>query len=177
MKANEFNKHLKYADVNRHSFKKLYEEYYSKAVLHISVKFNASVAQDIAHEFFCNLIEGKYKNVDYVKNPVSWIYKVLDNIAINSFNKEAKYVSLSDFDFADYGENIDTILDVKRLLEILDDYERKIIYFRFFEGYSLKELSEIFGIKYDNLRKKYSAIIKKIKKNAKDVFSDETKTS
>mgnify|MGYP002558837238 CR=1 FL=1 len=165
MEAKEFNKLLNNADCNQHSFIKIYQEYYSKIVLHISVKFDASIAQDIAHEFFCKIINGQIKNNENINCPTAWIFRICDNLAINVYKREARYVSLSDFDFTDNIQDIDTILDIKKVLDNLDEFESKIIYFHFFEGYSLKEIAFILNTKYDNLRKKYSTILKKLRKN------------
>lgn len=173
METKEFNRHLKNAHSNKKVFTKLYDEYYSKIVLHISVKFENSIAQDIAQSFFYRVISGDFKDVDYINYPIGWIYKVCDNIAINIYRKEAKYVSLSEFEFGYYKDDIDDILDIKQLLNDLDDFERKIIYLHFFEGYSLKEIAYNIGIKYDNFRKKYSAILKKLSKKVKYLFKEE----
>lgn len=164
MNAKEFNKHLKSADSNRLAFVKLYEEFYSKIVLHIALKFNHSIAQDIAHDFFCKIVEGKFKETNTIEYPTAWIYKICDNLAINTYKKDAKYVSLADFEFADHAQNIDNLLDVTSLFENLDMFERKVIYLHFFEGYSLKEIAASLNIKYDNFRKKYGSILKKIRK-------------
>lgn len=164
MNAKEFNKHLKSADSNHLAFVKLYEEFYSKIVLHIALKFDHSIAQDIAHDFFCKLVDGKFKETTTIEYPTAWIYKICDNLAINTYKKDAKYVSLADLEFVDHAQNIDDILDVTSLFEHLDTFEKKVIYLHFFEGYSLKEIALSFNIKYDNFRKKYGSILKKIKK-------------
>jgi len=163
----EFNKYLKSADSNQYSFAKIYNEYYSKIVLHISVKFDSSIAQDVAHEFFYKLIDGKFKDVPKIEYPVAWMYRICDNMAVNICKKEARYVSISDYDFKDYNNDLDKILDIKELLDALNDFERKIIYFHFFEGYSLKEIAYMLNVKYDNFRKKYSALLKKLRKNCR----------
>lgn len=165
MEAKEFNKHLKNAECNQYSLIKLYNEYYPKIVLHISVRFDNSIAHDIAQEFFCKILDGRFNTVSYIYSPTAWIYRICDNIAINVYNKESKYVSISDFVFSDEKQDLDRMLDIRELLCSLDDVEKKIIYFHFFEGYSLKELADMFDIKYDNFRKKYGAILKKIKRN------------
>lgn len=173
METKEFNRHLKNAYSSKNAFTKLYDEYYSKIVLHICVKFDNSIAQDIAQTFFYKVIAGDFKNLEYIKNPIGWIYKVCDNIAINTYRKEAKYVSLSDFEFEYYKEDIDNILDIKNLMNELDAFERKVIYLHFFEGYTLKEISHNIGIKYDNFRKRYSAILKKLNKKTKYLFNED----
>lgn len=164
MDAKEFNRRFKNASKDKQSFLKIYEEYYSKIVLHISVKFDDSIAHDIAHDFFCKLIKGKFEQVGSVASPTAWIYKVCDNLAINSFKKDARYVSIDDFDFAGNESAIDGLLEVKELFENLNETEKKMVYLHVFEGYSLKELACQFKIKYDNFRKSYAATLKKLKK-------------
>ena len=87
-----------------------------------------------------------------------------DNLAINSFKKDARYVSIDDFDFAGNESAIDGLLEVKELFENLNETEKKMVYLHVFEGYSLKELACQFKIKYDNFRKSYAATLKKLKK-------------
>lgn len=166
MDAKEFNKCLRNAENSQQSFIKLYEEFYAKIVLHISIKFDSDIAHDIAQDFFCKIVKGEFKDIEKIKNPAAWIYRICDNMSLNIYKKEARYTSISDYDFTDNSEDLDKILDIKELLEILNDFERKVIYFHFFEGYSLKEISSIFNIRYDNFRKKYSAILKKLRKNS-----------
>ena len=125
MDAKEFNRRFKNASKDKQSFLKIYEEYYSKIVLHISVKFDDSIAHDIAHDFFCKLIEGKFEQVGSVASPTAWIYKVCDNLAINSFKKDARYVSIDDFDFAGNESAIDGLLEVKELFENLNETEKR----------------------------------------------------
>lgn len=165
MEAKEFNKFLKIAHCNKHAFSELYNEYYPKIVLHISVKFNMDIAHDIAHDFFCKVIAGDFENAEFINNPASWIYRICDNLAVNIYKKEAKYVSLTDYDFAEDKQDADSVLDIKQLLEKLDDFGKRVIYFHFFEGYTLKEIAGMSDIKYDNFRKKYRALLKSIRKN------------
>ncbi len=140
MNKREFNKYLKNADSNNLAFVKLYEEFYSKIVLHITLKFNRSIAQDIAHDFFCKLIEGKFKEIDAIEYPTAWIYKICDNLAINTYKKDAKYVSMADFEFVDNAQNIDDLLDIEHLFENLNMFEKKVIYLHFLKDIPLKKL-------------------------------------
>ena len=163
MNENKFNKLIKRIR-NARAFNVLYNFYYSRIVNHIYFKFrNKDLGEEVAQEFFAKLLRRK---VDYIRNPTSWVYTVCDNIAKDFLTAEKEYnlayteretlTPDAAFEKLIYGE-------YKEKLDSLEEETRKIVVMYSYEGYSLKEISEITGINYSTVRQKYSRGLKKLK--------------
>ena len=166
MEEETFNKLLK--DIHDPcAFDTLYKFYYPKIVRHIISKFRRKdLGEDVAQEFFIKLIRLEF---EYVRRPASWIYVSCDNIARDFLNNDKKYnmaftedekKSEEAFEHLIFGEFRDTIKSLEP-----DTYE--IIVKHYFEGYSLKEISEITGMNYNTVRQKCSRGLKKLKEISK----------
>ena len=53
---------------------------------------------------------------------------------------------------------------MKKYLSALDKTSQTILYMHFWEGYSLKEVADVLGIEYANLRKRVSRAYAELKK-------------
>ena len=152
---------------NPKCFNSLYEYYFPKIVAHIYFKFRRSdLGEDVAQDFFTKLI---HKNIDcYIRNPNAWVYTVCDNIAKDILKSEKLYksafVDLEANDADDTTFEIVLFGEYKRQLNELDDETRQIIIMKFYEGFSLKEISEAMKLNYNTVRQKFSRGVKKLKK-------------
>lgn len=110
-----------------------------------------------------------------------WIRTILRNTTIDFFkkSKEINFWEINSIGeeknyFEDNLESEDKILEniekdfeiqeIEKMIEKLTTEEKEIIYMKFIEEKSYKEISQIIWIKYDNIRKKISRTIKKLKK-------------
>lgn len=144
----------------------LYRFYFPKIVNHIKFEFGSKeLGKDVAQEYFYRLINKKTDR--HIEFPTSWVYASCENIAKDFLADEMKFkaaykpegVSGQDEQYLNllFGE-------YRNAIESLDEETRKIIIMRFYEGYGLKEISEILKINYGAVRQKCSRGLKKLKK-------------
>jgi len=153
----------------RKYFDKLYNFFYRRIVIHLDRKFHTpSISEDVAQECFIRLFE--LKEHKYIKYYTSWIYAICDNIALRKLGKEhAEYLKCE-------RENAYTEIDEReteafgifqKSIDKLDPCSRSIFYLHYVEAYSLKEIADILGISYANVRQKHHRGEKFIKKDMK----------
>ena len=164
MEISEFNNCLTKIKYDRNSFLKIYDYYFPRIVLHIRRKYPRASAEDIAHDFFVNLYN--IKILRYVHNPTSWIYAACDNLVKKYFSK----VDMIDINQCQIIDNR-TILDqieitenMKKIFDVLEDStSKRIFYLYYWEGYNLREISEILELKKSTIKQKHARGIKKLK--------------
>ena len=165
----EFNIHLKKLKTSGESIEELYKYYYKRIVLHIGCKFSEDIAEDVAQEFFNNLVNAK-NEYEYVEFPTAWVYKCSENIAKRKLQKENIYAELTEEiaceEVADedmkYGDEL--YGDLTLAIKSLDKLTQEIIKMVYVQGYSKVEVAEILNIKESTIRQKHRRGIKKIKK-------------
>lgn len=163
MGIKEFNKCLENINKEKY-FNKIYKYYFKKIHFHISYKFDKSIAEDVAEEFFTKLFTNQ--NLSYIENPTSWVYKVCDNIAIDYYKKQIK---TEDIDFYSnalrYEEfsNYEQYEGLYKEIDGLDKLSRQVIIMYYWEGYLLKEIASCLQESYEKIKKIHSRAIKKIK--------------
>lgn len=168
MESLRFNRLLKKAKYDQKTFDELYGFYYPRIVRRLQVKFGHAMAEDCAQEFFLAVIDTS-KNFGFVNSPTSWVYKCCENIAKRKISTESKYmlcgesIASGPTDGAPLA-NLENSDEVQKLLGAFDGDVQKIIYLVYWEGYNLKEVSEILHISYAAVRQKYARAMKKLKK-------------
>lgn len=163
MKAQKFNQLLKELSKNINAIETLYFFYYPRIVQHIGRKYGYFLAEDVAQEFFLQLIKAGEKQ-EYVEFPTSWVYKCAENIAKRKLNNETKYrYSLAEVVAAQTEDPINKLF-AKNILNSLNDREYQIIYLYYWEGYNQREISNMLKLSPSNVRQIHSRAIKKIRK-------------
>lgn len=165
MEVNYFNYLLRVLKYNQKAFTALYNYYFPRIVVHISNVFNdEKLGEDIAQEFFIKLFKMNYSK--FVVYPTAWVYKICDNLAKDVLKKE---IPTSEYDDnsenrVNFDESFVANCELTEKLTQLNDVTQRIIYLIYWEGYSLKEISELLKIKYSTVRQLYSRGLKKLKK-------------
>lgn len=165
MNEKQFNKLIRKVR-NPKYFNCLYEYYFPKIVSHIYFKFKRKdLGEDVAQDFFTKLL---HKEIDcHISNPNAWIYTVCDNIAKDMLKSEKRYnAAYINMKIEEIDTTFEDVLfgEYRKQLDDLDDETRKILIMRFYEGYSLKEISETMKLNYNTVRQKFSRGVKKLKK-------------
>lgn len=164
-----FNKLLKKAGHDTCAFETLFCHYYKRIVLHLFRVFGRTVAEDAAQEFFVNIIRKEPQGK--ITNPTAWVYACAENIAKRMIGKESNNVCLDVIENTVISTNLELLSqeelfgDLYQVIKKLTDEEQRIIYLLYWEGYNLKEVSEIIGISHSSARQKHSRAIKKMKAN------------
>ncbi len=153
MDSKRFNRLLKTLKKRSRSFDVLYEYYLHRIVYHITRYVGSDrVAEDVAHEFFTQLLASdKTYEVEY---PTTWVYRVCERIAVRMLKREDKEFDLPDTTETDCFAHIVLESEVRDALnERLDPQAREIVYLRYWEGYTLKEIADMMKLEYENAKK------------------------
>ena len=163
MDSKRFNRLLKTLKKRSRSFDVLYEYYLHRIVYHITRYVGSDrVAEDVAHEFFTQLLASdKTYEVEY---PTTWVYRVCERIAVRMLKREDKEFDLPDTTETDCFAHIVLESEVRDALnERLDPQAREIVYLRYWEGYTRKEIAGMMKLEYENAKKICQRAMKTLK--------------
>lgn len=152
-----------YSKGNNQAFDILLERYKDKlySYIHFSVR-NDELAEDIFQETFVKAIvtiqQGRYtENGKFA----AWLTRIAHNLVIDLFRQEKNEnvvsndetevdlfndVKLSDDNIETKLVNEQVLSDVRRLVDFLPDNQREVVFMRFYQDLSFKEISEITGV-------------------------------
>ena len=152
-----------YSKGNDKAFDELLSRYQGKIFNYIFfIVRNQELAEDLFQETFVKAIvtmqQGRYTADGKFG---AWITRIAHNLVIDSFrqernentisNDETEVDLLNDADLCD--DNIEmqmindqTLIDVRRLVDALPDNQREVVYMRYYQDLSFKEIAEIVGV-------------------------------
>lgn len=152
-----------YSKGNNQAFDILLERYKDKiySYIYFSVR-NDELTEDIFQETFVKAIvtiqQGRYtENGKFA----AWLTRIAHNLVIDLFRQEKNEnvvsndeteadlfndVKLSDDTIETKLVNDQVLSDVRRLVDFLPDNQREVVYMRFYQDLSFKEISEITGV-------------------------------
>lgn len=152
-----------YSKGNNQAFDILLKRYKDKvySYIYFSVR-NDELAEDLFQETFVKAIvtiqQGRY--TENGKFP-AWITRIAHNLVIDFFRQERNEnvvsndetevdlfnnIKLSDDNIETQLVNEQVLSDVRRLVDFLPDNQREVVYMRFYQDLSFKEISEITGV-------------------------------
>ena len=132
----------------------IYRDYHGKVFGYIRSKINSPQdAEDIAADVFVKVFE-KLDTFDESKASLStWIYTITRNTMTDFFRTRRPFAEIpetlaDDFSVEDSVCSADTLENLAKALETLDERERDIVILRFYSGKTLKEITAQMGISY-----------------------------
>ena len=148
---------------NNEAFDVLLQRYQDRLYTYISYLVrNDDVADDLFQETFVKAIvtlrQGRYKENGKF---YAWLTRIAHNLLIDQFRTERNEALLYDEDAenawresaltADTNReseivNEQMLSDVRKLMDHLPDSQREVVYMRFYQDLSFKEISEITGV-------------------------------
>ncbi len=153
----------RYTEGDNKAFDELLARYQSKLFNYIYfIVRNQEVAEDLFQETFVKAIvtiqQGRYTASGKFG---AWLTRIAHNMIIDGFrqdrnentisNDEFEIDLLNDANLCD--DNIEmqmvneqTLSDVRRLMDALPDNQREVVYMRFYQDLSFKEIAEITGV-------------------------------
>lgn len=153
----------RYSEGDNKAFDELMARYQSKIYNYILFTVrNQEVAEDLFQETFMKAIvtiqQGRYTADGRFG---AWITRIAHNLVIDAFrtersentisNDECEVDLLNDADLCD--DNVEmqmvndqTLADVRRLVDALPANQREVVYMRFYQDLSFKEIAEITGV-------------------------------
>lgn len=161
MNVVRFNRLLKKYKYSREAVKELYEYCYPLIMRYIKRQFRGKVdGQDVAQQFFLKLFNTKSKAI---RAPDAWIHTVARNIAIDMLRKSNRQSEVEML--ATLPEQVNLPEDVSDMPDGLEETEKKIVYLKYWEKYTLREISEILAIKYGSVKYMHGTAKKKLKRD------------
>ena len=153
----------RYSEGDNKAFDELLARYQGKLFNYIYfIVRSQEVAEDIFQETFVKAIttiqQGRYTASGKFS---AWLIRIAHNMIIDGFrqernentvsNDETEMDLLNDADLCD--DNIETqmvneqtLTDVRRLVDALPDNQREVVYMRFYQDLSFKEIADITGV-------------------------------
>ena len=153
----------RYSKGENKAFDELLARYQSKLFNYIFfIVRNQEVAEDLFQETFVKAIttiqQGRYTASGKFG---AWLTRIAHNMIIDGFRQERNENTISNdegeidlFNDADLcDDNIEmqmlneqTLSDVRRLVDALPDNQREVVYMRFYQDLSFKEIADITGV-------------------------------
>lgn len=138
----------------RDDFEKLYNEYFPKIYNYIFYRLmSREDTEELVSEVFLKVV-GNLEQFDSEKAQFkTWIYRIAQNTLIDFYRTRKPEASLDDENVdwepsVDFEAQLESITSPKRraiyqALTKLKERERMIIYYRFFEGYTNREIAKL----------------------------------
>ncbi|MBR0311419.1 MAG: sigma-70 family RNA polymerase sigma factor [Oscillospiraceae bacterium] len=155
-------------------FEDIYQRYYSKVLSYLLSRVRPPEdAEDVCSEVFEKVLRG-LNTYDENKGAIStWIYRIAHNAILDHARKRHPTEELDESLVS--GELIDdTLLRSESLtalsaaLERLDEDERDVIVLHYYEGYTLRAISERTGIPYRTVIRREQRALSMLKYLLKD---------
>lgn len=167
MNEKDFHRILKGLRTKESCFRQLYTFYYPKIVFHITMNFGESLAEDVAQEFFRDLLFSA-ELPERVKYPTLWVMRRCDAIAWNMIERDNRDHAYAELGRKKYSPKDLRLLDpdfadLFVLLSVLDETTERIVVMHVCEGYGLNEVAELLDMSYDAARKRFSRGIKRMR--------------
>ena len=146
----------------------LYREYRDKVLAYLKSRLESvEDANDLCHDVFLKVFRS-LPRYDETKSSIStWIFRITRFTLIDHLRtKHPTHMLAEDIEAADDLEEAflkkETLTSLAAALAALEQDERDIIIMRYYNGYSLTDISGIIGISYGMVKVKHRKALKKI---------------
>ena len=160
----------------RDDFEKIYDEYFPKIYNYIFYRLmSREDTEELVSEVFLKVV-GNLEQFDSEKAQFkTWIYRIAQNTLIDFYRTRKPEASLDDENVdwepsVDFEAQLESITSPKRraiyqALTKLKERERMIIYYRFFEGYTNREIAKLLQMNESTVGTVLNRALKKLKTN------------
>lgn len=137
--------------------------------------YDKSYAEDLVSEVFVDLIRTSARSFDDNKNSLNWFFTIIRRKAYKYNTKGLKDVSIDELDNSylltsfminveesDSEKSLDIFL-LKSGLEKLSDKENKILYYKYWEGLTVREIAKKLGKSHSTIQYIIKEALKKLK--------------
>lgn len=158
----------------RDDFEKIYNEYFPKIYNYIFYRLmSREDTEELVSEVFLKVV-GNLEQFDSEKAQFkTWIYRIAQNTLIDFYRTRKPEASLDDENVdwepsVDFEAQLESITSPKRraiyqALTKLKERERMIIYYRFFEGYTNREIAKLLQMNESTVGTVLNRVLKKLK--------------
>lgn len=164
------------ASANRHDMEKAFNHIYQEYVFllyYIALKItsNSELSKDICQQVFLKLYENRGQ-IKTIKNLKAYLTTMCRNTAINSLQKENKYVSLEEEVIDEHNINNDFELYIAKFKDFLQEDEIDLVIYRFLYDFSFNEIAELHHCSINVITGKYRRTMIKIRKHYQEKRGD-----
>ncbi len=135
---------------------------YSMAKKYLADK---SYAEDVVSEVFCKIVKYSPK-FDQKQNGLNWAFKIVKNTCIDWNKKYGYSEDLSECEsltsVLPSQEDVAARADLKNALSFLSDEENAILYFKYWEGLTVRQIAEKLNKPKSDVQYVYKRAIKKL---------------
>lgn len=144
---------------DKNAFGVLYNHYFQHILNFIKPKVDSvETAEDICSSVFKKAFESmssfKWQGISFS----SWLYRIARNSIIDYYRSKKEHLPLEEALIASHEKSPEEQFEantfeesIKNLIEALPEKERKIIYMKFFEGYTNKTISNLLNLSETNV--------------------------
>ena len=164
------------AKTDEKAFKELYDYYFARIYGYVIKRVNyREMTEDIVSETFMkafvNLNKYQYRGVSFG----AWLYRIASNLIVDHYRQSKKIIESSMEELLEMPSNSNTEIlantgfdqvQVNKLLDQLDDFERNIIELKFYAQLSNIEIGDIAELNPNNVGVIIYRVLKKLKKFA-----------
>lgn len=136
---------------------------------------NHEDAKDVTQEAWRVIV----KKLDQLKNEesfVNWAYKILNRKCYDHFRQKIKKEKLKDYQSESIiignetnGSEFDEFEELERVIQKLPAEKRAVVFLRFYENFTYKEISEIIKIPEGTIKSKLSRTLKTLREMMKGI--------
>ena len=146
---------------------RIYEEYYQKVFAYINSRINNyHQAEDLCSDVFAKVVRRLDSFDDGRSSLSTWIYNISKNTLIDYYRtRHEEYELIDNYEFIEDERPVSgaELADLAAALEKLPQEERDIIVLRYYEGYSLKEISEKMPMSYGVVKLRHNDALNRMK--------------
>ncbi|RKN70558.1 RNA polymerase sigma factor [Paenibacillus ginsengarvi] len=132
----------------------LYTRYHQRLRKYLQLKVDKQTAEDLTQTTFVKALEHMHAFRDHA-SPFTWLWRIASNTLKNEYRsisrRREKYVDLgrldSRFVSCEFTNNVEIRIDVGSAMRQLNETDREIFTLHYDIGCTLKEISEIVGLK------------------------------
>ena len=148
----------------------LYDRFAGKLYSYLSLKLRSCRdAEDVLQNVFCRLIKYRFR-LGLIRNPNAFLFKVARNEAHRFFKQKAKFhqgcqaISLMNvIPNILSGPDSSDLLDLGKALERIAEDQREVIFLKFFEELTFREIASIFNISVNTAASRYRYGLEKLR--------------
>lgn len=138
-------------NIHQRQMESLYDNYVDDIFRYMMFRLrNKEKALDLTQEVFVRMWQSYLSKGKEIEFPKSLLYKIAHNILVNSYERDKHHDSLDDlsedgFEVEDKTQKTSfEVKDLKDALEKLPDKYSDLIVLRYIEGFSIKEIAEMY---------------------------------
>lgn len=143
---------------------------FSGQMLKIAYSFHNN--KDFADEVIASTVYKVYKYRKKVKKPEyfkTWVMRILINECKTELKKRNEFLEIKDINFIRSSSSDDYSFMVEYLKKLTEE-EQEIIYLKIYNGFTFKEIAEIFSSPESTIKSKYYAVLEKLRIEMEDVY-------